>query len=32
VVGVLSVELLAHALQSDPDEVPSGPDAALARQ
>jgi osmoprotectant transport system ATP-binding protein len=32
VVGVLSVELLAHALQSDPDEVPSGPDAAFAQQ
>jgi osmoprotectant transport system ATP-binding protein len=32
VVGVLSVELLAHALQSDPDDVPSGPDAALAER
>jgi CBS-domain-containing membrane protein len=30
VVGVLSVELLAHSLQSDPDEVPRGADAAVA--
>jgi osmoprotectant transport system ATP-binding protein len=32
VVGVLSVELLAHVLQEDPNEVPSGPDAALAQR
>ena len=25
--GVLSVEILAHALRTDPDEVPSGADA-----
>jgi osmoprotectant transport system ATP-binding protein len=31
VVGVLSVEILAHQLQADSDELPSGPDAALAR-
>jgi osmoprotectant transport system ATP-binding protein len=28
VVGVLSIEILAHALQTPPDEVPSGADAA----
>lgn len=28
VVGVLSIEVLAHALRTDPDEVPSGADAA----
>jgi osmoprotectant transport system ATP-binding protein len=28
VAGVLSIELLAHALQAPPDEVPSGADAA----
>jgi osmoprotectant transport system ATP-binding protein len=28
VVGVLSIEMLAHALRTDPDEVPSGADAA----
>jgi osmoprotectant transport system ATP-binding protein len=28
VVGVLSIELLAHVLRTDPDEVPSGADAA----
>ncbi|HEY6781447.1 MAG TPA: ABC transporter ATP-binding protein [Thermoleophilaceae bacterium] len=28
VVGVLSIELLAHALRTDPEEVPSGADAA----
>ena len=28
VVGVLSIEILGHALRSDPDEVPSGADAA----
>ncbi|MEA2331153.1 MAG: osmoprotectant transport system ATP-binding protein [Thermoleophilaceae bacterium] len=27
VVGVLSIEILAHALRTDPDEVPSGADA-----
>jgi hypothetical protein len=26
VVGVLSIEILAHALRSDPEEVPSGAD------
>jgi osmoprotectant transport system ATP-binding protein len=30
VAGVLSVELLAHALQTDPKRVPHGADAALA--
>jgi osmoprotectant transport system ATP-binding protein len=29
VVGVLSIEILAHALQAPPDEVPSGADAAV---
>jgi osmoprotectant transport system ATP-binding protein len=28
VAGVLSIELLAHALRTDPDQVPSGADAA----
>jgi hypothetical protein len=28
VVGVLSIEILGHALRADPEEVPSGPDAA----
>ena len=28
VAGVLSIEILAHALQAPPDEVPSGADAA----
>ncbi|MDQ5834082.1 MAG: ABC transporter ATP-binding protein, partial [Actinomycetota bacterium] len=28
VCGVLSIELLAHALRTDPEEVPSGADAA----
>jgi osmoprotectant transport system ATP-binding protein len=28
VVGVLSIEILGHALRADPDEVPSGADAA----
>jgi osmoprotectant transport system ATP-binding protein len=28
VVGVLSIEILSHALRADPDEVPSGADAA----
>jgi osmoprotectant transport system ATP-binding protein len=28
--GVLSIEMLSHALQSDPDEVPHGADSALA--
>jgi osmoprotectant transport system ATP-binding protein len=28
IVGVLSIEMLAHALRTDPDEVPSGADAA----
>jgi osmoprotectant transport system ATP-binding protein len=27
VTGVLSIELLSHALKTDPDEVPSGADA-----
>ena len=27
VAGVLSIEILSHALQTDPDEVPSGADA-----
>ena len=30
VQGVLSLEVLAHALQAPPDQVPSGADAALA--
>jgi osmoprotectant transport system ATP-binding protein len=29
VVGVLSIEILGHALRADPDEVPSGADAAV---
>jgi len=28
VVGVLSIEMLAHVLRTDPDQVPSGADAA----
>jgi hypothetical protein len=28
VYGVLSIEVLAHALRTDPDQVPSGADAA----
>ena len=28
VTGVLSIEILGHALRTDPDEVPSGADAA----
>jgi osmoprotectant transport system ATP-binding protein len=28
VTGVLSIEMLSHALRTDPDEVPSGADAA----
>ena len=28
VVGVLSIEILAHALQTPPEEVPLGADAA----
>jgi len=27
VVGVLSIEILSHALKTDPEEVPSGADA-----
>jgi osmoprotectant transport system ATP-binding protein len=27
VTGVLSIEILSHALKTDPDEVPSGADA-----
>jgi osmoprotectant transport system ATP-binding protein len=27
VTGVLSIEILSHALRTDPDEVPSGADA-----
>ncbi len=27
VVGVLSIEMLGHALRTDPDKVPSGADA-----
>jgi osmoprotectant transport system ATP-binding protein len=30
VAGVLSVEVLAHALRTDPEQVPHGADAALA--
>jgi osmoprotectant transport system ATP-binding protein len=29
VFGVLSIEILSHALRTDPDEVPSGADAAV---
>jgi osmoprotectant transport system ATP-binding protein len=29
VVGVLSIEMLAHALRTDPEAVPSGADAAV---
>ena len=29
VAGVLSIEILAHALQAPPEEVPSGADAAM---
>jgi osmoprotectant transport system ATP-binding protein len=29
VCGVLSIEMLGHALRTDPDEVPSGADAAV---
>jgi osmoprotectant transport system ATP-binding protein len=32
IAGVLSVEVIGHALKTDPDEVPSGADAALADQ
>ena len=28
VTGVLSIEILGHALRADPEEVPSGADAA----
>jgi hypothetical protein len=28
VTGVLSIEILGHALRTDPEEVPSGADAA----
>ena len=27
IVGVLSIEILGHALKTDPEEVPSGADA-----
>jgi hypothetical protein len=27
VTGVLSIEILSHALKADPEEVPSGADA-----
>ena len=30
VAGVLSVEVIGHALKADPQEVPSGPDSVLA--
>ena len=30
VAGVLSVEVIGHALKSTPEEVPSGADAPLA--
>jgi osmoprotectant transport system ATP-binding protein len=30
VVGVLSIEVLGHALRTDPDQVPHGADAAIA--
>jgi osmoprotectant transport system ATP-binding protein len=32
IAGVLSVEVIGHALKSDPEEVPSGADTALADQ
>ena len=32
IAGVLSVEVIGHALKTDPDQVPSGADAALAEQ
>jgi hypothetical protein len=28
VTGVLSIEILGHALRTDPEEVPTGADAA----
>jgi hypothetical protein len=28
VTGILSIEILGHALRADPDEVPHGADAA----
>jgi hypothetical protein len=28
VAGVLSIEILSHALRTDPEEIPSGADAA----
>jgi hypothetical protein len=30
VAGVLSVELISHALRTAPEDVPTGPDAAVA--
>ena len=30
VCGVLSIEVLGHALRTDPDQVPHGADAAIA--
>jgi osmoprotectant transport system ATP-binding protein len=32
IAGVLSVEVIGHALKTDPEQVPSGADAALAEQ
>jgi osmoprotectant transport system ATP-binding protein len=32
IAGVLSVEVIGHALKTDPDQVPSGADTALAEQ
>jgi osmoprotectant transport system ATP-binding protein len=32
IAGVLSVEVIGHALKSDPERVPSGPDVLLAEE
>ena len=32
VAGVLSVEVIGHALKSDPEDVPSGADSVLAEE
>jgi hypothetical protein len=32
VAGVLSVEVIGHALKADPDQVPSGADSLLAEE
>ena len=32
VAGVLSVEVIGHALKTDPEDVPSGADSVLAEE